>query len=380
MSDKILFVDDEPAVLDGYRRTLYKEYQIETASSGDDALQLIANQGPFAVVVSDMRMPGMDGVRLLSQIRKASPDTVRVILTGYADFQSAMDAVNDGAVFRFLTKPCETLTLKKALAGCLEQYSLVVAEKELLEKTLIGCVEALVDVLSLTNPAAFSRALRIRRYVQGLIAELRLTPPWKFEMAALLSQLGCVTIPPKIIEMARRGEVLSSAQQKAFERHPAVASDLLKKIPRLHDIAWMVSKQHTKLTPPVADVANDLVLGAEVLRVAIEFDDMKAKGLGDTEARERLKEITTISPRTLQTLKCVRPGADGIELRTVAVMALAVGMVLQEDVATGSGVLIAVRGQELTYSLIVCLNNFHRQGEIPDDLLVMCPIEQAVAV
>jgi CheY-like chemotaxis protein len=380
MSDKILFVDDEPAVLDGYRRTLYREFQVETASSGEDALKLIASDGPFAVIVSDMRMPGMDGVRLLSQVRQASPDTVRVVLTGYADFQSAMDAVNDGAVFRFLTKPCEALTLKKALTGCLEQYRLVVSEKELLEKTLIGCVEALVDVLSLTNPAAFSRALRIRRYVQSLIVELKLNPPWKFEMAALLSQLGCVTIPPKIIELARRGELLSSAQQKALERHPAVASDILKKIPRLEDIAWMVSHQNDKLSASTTTVSGDLVLGAEALRVAIEFDDMKAKGMGDTDARERIKESSSLSPRALQSLKCVRPGADGVELRTVAVMALAVGMVLQEDVATGSGVLIAVRGQELSYSLIVCLNNFHRQGEIPDDLLVMCPTENAVAV
>lgn len=380
MSDKILFVDDEPAVLDGYRRTLYRDFQIETASSGDDALQLIANEGPFAVIVSDMRMPGMDGVRLLSQVRKASPDTVRVVLSGYADFQSAMDAVNDGAVFRFLTKPCETLTLKRALTGCLEQYHLVVAEKDLLEKTLIGCVEALVDVLSLTNPAAFSRALRLRRYVQILLAELQLTPPWKYEMAALLSQLGCVTIPPKIIEMARRGELLSSAQQKAYEQHPAVASDLLKKIPRLHDIAWMVSQQNTKINPSTEEISRDLLLGAEILRVAIEFDDMKARGLGDTEARERLKDISSLSPRALQSLKCVRPGADGFDLRTVSVKALAVGMVLQEDVATTSGVLIAVRGQELSYSLIVCLNNFHRQEEIPDDLLVMCPVENAVAV
>src|ERR1035441_9934583 len=96
MSDKILFVDDEPAVLDGYRRTLYKDFQIETASSGNEALELIKNTGPYSVVVSDMRMPGMDGVALLSQVRRISPDTVRIVLTGYADFQSAMSAVNDG--------------------------------------------------------------------------------------------------------------------------------------------------------------------------------------------------------------------------------------------------------------------------------------------
>ena len=123
MADKILFVDDEPAVLDGYRRSLYKEFRIETATCGSDALDLVANSGPYAVVVSDMRMPGMDGVRFLSQVRSVSPDSVRVILTGYADFQSAMNAVNEGAVFRFLTKPCEFLALKSALTGCLERVS-----------------------------------------------------------------------------------------------------------------------------------------------------------------------------------------------------------------------------------------------------------------
>jgi response regulator RpfG family c-di-GMP phosphodiesterase len=311
-------------------------------------------------------------------VRKISPDTVRVILTGYADFQSAMGAVNDGEVFRFLTKPCENLVLRKALVGCLEQHRLVTSEKELLEKTLVGCVEALVDVLSLSNPAAFSRAVRIRRYVQTMVAELQLDSPWKFEMAALLSQLGCVTLPPKIIEMARRGEILTSAEQKAFDRHPAVASDLLKKIPRLEDIAWIVAQQRTKLGPSVAGISNELVLGAQILRVAIEFDDMKAKGMGDTEAREWLKESSYLNPRTIQTLRCVRKDSESGEIGSVAISALAVGMVLQEDITTHLGVLIAVRGQELTSSLIVCLNNFHRQGEIPAEMLVLRPSEHAV--
>lgn len=372
MSDKILFVDDEPAVLDGYRRTLYKDFQIETASSGIEALELIRSSGPYAVVVSDMRMPGMDGVAVLSQVRKISPDTVRIVLTGYADFDSAMSAVNDGEVFRFLTKPCDSVTLKKALTGCLEQHRLVTAEKELLEKTLVGCVEALVDVLSLANPAAFSKAVRIKRYVQSLMTELHVGPSWQIEMAAMLSQLGCVTLPPKIIEMERRGEILSSGQQKAFDMHPAVAGILLKKIPRLQDVAWMVAQQRTKLDASFASVSEEIAIGAEILRVAIEYDDMKAKGMGDTEARERLRASSKLNPRSFYSLKSARPGAEGSDVRTVPISGLATGMVLQEDVATDAGILIAARGQELTYSLIVCLTNFHRQGEIPDKLLVWC--------
>ena len=104
MHEKILFVDDEPAVLEGYKRALHKEFQPDTAVGAQEALTTIAKNGPYAVVVSDMRMPDMDGVQLLSRISTISPTTVRVMLTGHADLQSAIGAVNEGRIFRFLTR------------------------------------------------------------------------------------------------------------------------------------------------------------------------------------------------------------------------------------------------------------------------------------
>jgi DNA-binding NtrC family response regulator len=100
MAEKILLVDDEPNVLDGYRRTLGREFALETAVGGQEALALLAEKGPYAVVVSDMRMPGMDGIQLLSRIKSASPDTIRVMLTGHADTETAINAINEGSIFR----------------------------------------------------------------------------------------------------------------------------------------------------------------------------------------------------------------------------------------------------------------------------------------
>jgi DNA-binding NtrC family response regulator len=161
MNEKILFfVDDEPAVIDGYRRTLHQEFHPETANNGQDALAALKSNGPYAVVISDMRMPCMDGVTLLSRVRDLSPTTVRVILTGHADLQSAMNAVNEGHIFRFLTKPCESDVLKKTLTTCLVQYRLITAEKELLENTLMGAIKVLTDVLSLaTRPRSAGRCV-----------------------------------------------------------------------------------------------------------------------------------------------------------------------------------------------------------------------------
>lgn len=126
---RILCVDDEQNVLDGLTRTLRSHFVVETVTAGAQALEKIRTGEPFAVVVSDQRMPQMDGVRLLAHIRTVAPFTVRVLLTGQADMESAIAAVNEGNIFRFLTKPCSTEALLNALDACVEQYRLVISEK-----------------------------------------------------------------------------------------------------------------------------------------------------------------------------------------------------------------------------------------------------------
>ena len=115
MSERILLVDDDSNILDGYRRSLSKQFLIETASDAKKALALVSENGPYAVVVVDMRMPGMDGIQLLSHIKISAPDTVRVMLTGNADMETAINAINEGSIFRFLNKPCEKEVMAKTL-------------------------------------------------------------------------------------------------------------------------------------------------------------------------------------------------------------------------------------------------------------------------
>jgi DNA-binding NtrC family response regulator len=105
MNTEILFVDDDPEVLAGFRRSLRKEFKIDTAEGGAPALALMRGRSPYAVVVVDMRMPAMNGVEFLMELEKTAPDTIRMMLTGNADQKTARDAVNQGHIFRFLTKP-----------------------------------------------------------------------------------------------------------------------------------------------------------------------------------------------------------------------------------------------------------------------------------
>jgi FixJ family two-component response regulator/GGDEF domain-containing protein len=137
MAEKILFVDDEPAVLDGYRRMLHREFEVDTAVGGEVGLSMIHDCGPYCVVISDMRMPGMNGAEFLYQVRQKSPDTVRMLLTGGTDLNAAIDAVNEGNIFRFLTKPCSKETIVEAIHIGLDQYHSITTEKKLAKKAQI---------------------------------------------------------------------------------------------------------------------------------------------------------------------------------------------------------------------------------------------------
>lgn len=372
MNEKILFVDDEPEVLKGYKRSLHREFEIDTAASGTDAIARLSDSGPYAVVVSDMRMPGMDGIQLLSRIHKISPNTVRVMLTGNSDLNTAVVAVNEGAIFRFLTKPCEVDLLKKIITTCLVQHRLVVAEKELLENTLMGSIKMLTDILCIANPPAFSRALRIRRYVKHMAHARHLEPEWQFEVAAMLSQIGSVTLASEVVEAAHQGQKLNIVDQKAFDQHPEFAGRLLANIPRLEGIAWIVAHQRPESTVFEDPMSGNIREGAAVLRVAVAFDDLTMRGLDHANALEALSQDASLDQGAVHSLTTLPTDTANMEYRTVRIEDLATGMILQEEIRTTAGMLLVGRGQEITYPLAVRLVNFHRRRSIKDSVLVQC--------
>ena len=122
MEYRVLFVDDDPNILAGYKRQLRKQFHIETAEGSVGGLEAIKNNDPFAVIVSDLRMPEMDGNQFLSRAKKLSPESVRIMLTGYADLSSAIEAINHGNIFRLLTKPCAKEALIQALNNGIDQF------------------------------------------------------------------------------------------------------------------------------------------------------------------------------------------------------------------------------------------------------------------
>jgi response regulator RpfG family c-di-GMP phosphodiesterase len=377
MSDKVLFVDDEPVLLQGYQRLLRREFEVTTAVGGAAALTMIQHLGPFAVVLSDMRMPGMDGIEFLLKVKTLAPDTVRIMLTGVSELRTAIDAVNEGNIFRFLSKPSNKEILVKVLTEALAQHHLICAEKELLEKTLRGTIYVLTEVLSVVSPAAFSRAMRVRRYVQHVVTRLSLGDSWKFEVAAMMSQLGCVTLDPDTIETVYAGGELSPEEASQYINHPQVARDLLKNIPRMEPIAWMIAHQNEGW-PPDCDISEreiaEVRLGAQIIRAALTFDAFLRKGHSRVEAAHYLaKSCPGLDKNIIEAMVELQPEVAVNGARTLQITELTHGMILEQDVRTEKGLLVAAKGQEITSPLLLKLKSFLGKGAISNEAAVLQP-------
>lgn len=367
MNEKILFVDDDSNVLETYKRRLLQVFRVYTAQNPHMGLLEIQEHGPFAVVVADMKMPLMDGVAFLKRIREISPDTVRIMLTGHADIQVAMEAVNEGAVFRFLTKPCPPKVMEESLLAAIEQYSLITAEKELLEGTLKGTVELLAEVLSWVNPDAFGRTMQLRNTAMSIASRLYMKNPWEIELAATLSQLGIMAVPQDIVFKHAQCEPLTEEEMQSLKRAPSAGYELLKHIPRLEEVAKIVlyqGKHYNGTGYPEDQIqGKQLPLGARILKVADDFHVLRAQGKSRKECLEEMQGregwydpsiLSAISREILELSLDQQPD----EILPVNLSDLRVGMTLVSSVETTQGKMIIRGGTTITEPLLVRLHKY----------------------
>jgi response regulator RpfG family c-di-GMP phosphodiesterase len=364
MLPRVLCVDDEPNVLNGLARQLHRRFEIVTAIGGAAGLQTIKEQGPFAVVVSDLRMPGMDGIAFLRSVREAAPEAVRVLLTGQADLSAAIAAVNEGHIFRFLSKPCPPDELLKALETSAEQHRLITAERVLLRDTLMGSIQMLLDIMALLSPAAFGRAARTKQYVVELLSSLPLgdRDRWSVEIAAMLSQIGFVSLPPQTIEKLYHGKALIASEQAMLNRLPEVVGQLLNNIPRLEVVRDIMIHQDKRFDgsgpPDNAASGEEIPWGARVLKVVLDFDVLMTQGVSAAQAIVTMrKRAGWYDTEILEKFAKLQEMGWEMEETKLALGELRPGMVFSDDVKSKNGRLLIARGYEVTVSLLEKIRN-----------------------
>lgn len=371
----ILCVDDEPYVLEGLRDTLRRSFEVHVVESGADGLALLRKDNKrFAVVLSDMRMPIMSGSAFLGEARRIAPLAVRMLLTGHADVESAVKAVNDGQIFRFLTKPCEPQELLRACAAAVWQHRLVSAERVLLEQTLQGSVRALTDVLSLASPAAFGRGARMKRHLATFLPAIGIDNGWELEVAAMFSHLGAITLPEPIAEKLYAGTPMTPPEAEMVERVPAVTDRILANIPRLEGVQQILLNYHRRFDSTEHD--GMLPVGSRVLKIVFDYDELEAQDLPNDVALDAMRSRDGMyDPDLLEKFATtVGVGRQTRRVREVGVREVVVGMTLAADVRSRPGHLLIPRGYEATRELVERMHNFE-DGYVREPLRVIDPEE-----
>jgi putative nucleotidyltransferase with HDIG domain len=296
----VLLVDDDPHLRAGLRRLLHRRYHLDEANDGREALEKL-RQGGYAVMVTDLNMPQMDGFELLELAKELSPDTVRVVLTGQADLERVLRAVNDGYVYRFLLKPCDPVDLTQSVGSALEQYQRQQAARELaglrkLNQALEGIVLGFTRLVEARDPYTAGHQQRVAQLAEAMARALKL-PPDQVEsvrVAALVHDLGKIYVPAEFLNRPGR---LTPVEFQIIRTHPEVGAEVLKPLDFHWPISAIVLQHHERIDGsgyPQGLAGSEILEQARIIAVADVMEAMSSHrpyrpGLGLDAALAELK-------------------------------------------------------------------------------------------
>ncbi len=399
---RVLFVDDEENVLRSLKRLFIGEdYDVLTASSGTDGLAVLKST-EVPVVVSDQRMPGMGGAEFLEKAREISPDSVRIILTGYADVEAAIGAINKGGAYRYVTKPWNDAELLMVVRDCVEKYRLVKenrylteltrqqneelkkwsAELELyvqqhtidltrqnkelktlnekLKKNLSDIITSLTGLIELRDRTMHNHASNVKA-LSALIAKEMGLQSAEIETIATAAQLHDIgKIGDSDLVLMKSVEELSPEEMQEYVKHPVRGQAAIDSIEDFREPGKLIRHHHEWYNGsgfPDRLKGDEIPLGSRIISIAdkldrIMHDKMLPLENGLTHIKSKL--VTQFDAAIFAPLAKASREVFGSTLHfdeaqelEIKIKDLAAGMVLAKDVRTGTGLLLLRKGTVL---------------------------------
>ncbi|MDP3424988.1 MAG: response regulator [Burkholderiaceae bacterium] len=411
----LLLVDDEPSILSALRRLLRPTgYTVLTATSGAEGLALLATQ-EVALVVSDMRMPGMDGAQFLEQVRAQWPDTVRLLLTGYADMSSTIDAINRGEIYRYIVKPWDDHELLLVIRQALEQRALRFENQRLLALTqtqnaelqtlnaglaqtvaartselaqlneflnlantqlrqqFLTTVKVFSSLLELRGGGVAGHARRVADLARKLAQQMNLSEAEQHHifLAALLHDIGKIGFPDQLLN--KPVSLLSTRELTEYRRHAKVGENALLPLHELKGVAHMVRSHHERHDGrgfPDGLSGEDIPVGSRVIALANDFDGLVSGTHSEThfppeQARTQIRQARGhhYHPDVVDAFLILWDRGEWLAHDTHLTPAskLSPGMVLARDFVTEQGTLLLAAEQRLSAPIIARLQVMTRR-------------------
>ncbi len=346
MSNQVLFIDDDASLLSTMKRNLSLEFNVHTAEGADAALGVVAEQGAFSVVVVDMQMPKLNGIQTIVLLREKMPEAVFVMLTGNQDLATAIQAVNDGNVFRFLNKPCQVSEISTAIQAAQQQHNLVIAEKELLSCTFAGAINLIADVIEMQEDRHIDTG-RMSAALVDLASQLSIDISWEEKVAARIFLVGIAMLGPEDTIKFVTLDPTTTEHKAMFAQICKKSASMLARLPRL---GWIVELLKSVPKADCLESGCDRMEAAAVLlRVVFYWNFLTNKGMCVEAASAVIESIMPrLSSRFIGAMQCLHDNHDAHVLTKVPVSKLRAGMIPHSDITIPGGGYAVAKGRVLT--------------------------------
>jgi FixJ family two-component response regulator len=357
---RVLFVDDQAEVLENLQIHVSEICEPMVAQTAEEGLEIFKEYGPFTIVVSDQALPGMNGADFLAMVVRRDPCCSTMLLTGHGAYSDAMQAVNDGHVFRLLDKPYSPQALRDAIQAGIRQRQLVESEKILLQETLVGAVNALTETLATVKPLFFGRAQRVKRLAGEMARYLNFPHVWQVETAAVFSQLASITLPEEEAENVFQRKRLVPKIEKLVRKFPEVIDHLLGNIPRLEEVREILDCLMVNEEPYRADDKTLVFQAYEILRAALEYDYIETEGHDSEIALATLKGgKKAFQPEAVEAMsQLLHKSKTRYLVQELSMNELEVGMRLAQDLKLETEMLVAPKGTDISRHFLQVLHNY----------------------
>lgn len=371
---RILMVDDEEEILNSFKRLVRKQYKLDVFSNPEEALKHLSPDAPYKVVISDYQMPQMKGTKFLMEVKKIIPDAARMLLTGQASMQGAITAVNQGQIFRFLTKPIDLKDYFAAVEQGIRQYELMQTERTLLKETLMGSLKVLGDVLNLVQPYLYGRATRQQYYLKQISEHLDIKDFWQIEVASILNCLSYIGLRQDIITAIEERTELNEEQKSLLHQAAKTAAETIQHIPRLDNVTKIIMSQNDDFSGESSKDFLTLPLvtqGVILLQVVQEFDRLVRDANQHQSALvETLAKHIPCSAEVVAALREISIKMETEQVKKIRISELHANMLLLEDIITKDNKLIMAKGQPLSQLVVIKIKQLSQEQELQEPITV----------